>query len=145
MTPLSSPLAMPIAISRRLSEILETENELLRTRSPREIAQLQEEKSQLAGRFSSEMNTLRNNPNLVENATDAERSELRQGAQRFQVALKENQRLLFATKTVTEGIIRAVANEVERANNRAAGYNKRAGLNTVARNKPTSIALNQTI
>lgn len=145
MTPMSSPLAMPIALSQRLSEILETENEMLRTRRPREIAQLQEEKSQLALRFSREMETLRNQPNLVENAAESERNELRLGSRRFQEALSENQRLLFATKTVTEGIIRAVANEVEKSNAKAAGYNKRAGMNPVSRNKPTNIALNQTI
>lgn len=145
MTPMSSPLAMPIALSQRLSEILETENEMLRTRRPREIAQLQEEKSQLALRFSREMETLRNNPNLVENAVESERDELREGSQRFQEALSENQRLLFATKTVTEGIIRAVANEVEKSNAKAAGYNKQAGMNPVSRNRPTNIALNQTI
>lgn len=145
MTPLSSPLSMPIALSKRLSEILETENEMLRTRRPREIAQLQEEKSQLALRFSREMDTLRNNSNLLENAAESERNELRESSQRFQDALKENQRLLFATKSVTEGIIRAVANEVEKVGSRAAGYNKRASMNKVSANKPTSITLNQTI
>lgn len=145
MTPLSSPLAMPIALSKRLSEILETENEMLRSRRPREIAQLQEEKSQLALRFSREMDALRNNSNLIENAAESERNELRESSQRFQDALKENQRLLFATKSVTEGIIRAVANEVEKVGSRAAGYNKRAGMNKLSPNKPTSLTLNQTI
>lgn len=145
MTPLSSPLSLPITLSTRLAEILDLENELLRTRKPREIASLQEEKSELALRFSNEMATLRGNSELLDRAPQEERDELREVSERFQAALRENQRLLFATKSVTEGIIRAVAHEVEKSNNDVPAYNDRAGLNRAPTHKPTSIALNQTI
>lgn len=145
MTPLSSPLALPIAISTRLAAILDLENELLRTRKPREIASMQEEKSDLALKFSSEMETLRRSPELLDGAPHEERDELRVVSERFQAALRENQRLLFATKSVTEGIIRAVAHEVEKTNSEVTAYNDRAGMNGTPAHKPTSIALNQTI
>ena len=125
--------------------MLDLENELLRTRKPREIASMQEEKSDLALRFSQEMSTLRSNPELLEGAPQEERDELREVSERFQASLRENQRLLFATKSVTEGIIRAVAHEVEKNQSEVSSYNDKAALSTTPANKPTSIALNQTI
>jgi hypothetical protein len=78
-----------------------------------------EETSKLANLYRHESLKVRNNVALVQAAPLAKRMRLMRATEAFDAVLARHGRALDAAKTVTEGLVRAVAEEV--AGNKATG------------------------
>jgi len=100
----------------RLSQILEFENELLELKSPQSMIENQSEKSRLVSIYNQQMSLLKKDPSHFKRYPKAEIDHLKQVSQDFYGVLDTHFRKLSTVKTVTEGIVKAVADEAAKKN-----------------------------
>lgn len=103
-----------IRLTERLTALLDRETELFRARRPQDAAPFQPEKTELATLYRRETARIGKDPALVVGAPAPRRVALADATRRFHDALALNQRAGEALRTISEGIVRAVAEEVAR-------------------------------
>lgn len=134
-----------IAETEQLSKIMERENALLATTRPAQLKDLQEEKGRLTQIYVRDMETLRRNQDLVIHAPPALRDHLKSATAHFQKTLASHIRILEVGKSVTEGIVKAISDEVTRKNRPTLSYANNGQLQRNGENVPTSLSLNQVL
>jgi len=135
-------------ITDRLASLLASENEVLTHRRPRDLAATLPEKETLTASYEQGMLELRNNPELLERLAEEDMLRLRKATNRFQDALDDHRRLVQATKSVTERMIRSITDEVAKRNEPTKGYNDQAVVDSAFPNpkkKAVSLAFDQII
>ncbi len=132
-----------LRLTVRLTELIRSETQLFQRRRPQDAVALQDEKSKLANIYRSEVARARAEPARFAGASVAIKSSLRQATETFNIALAENSRAVTAMKVITEGVVRAIADEAERQRNTGNGYGPSAAQRPPHKGG-LSIALNQT-
>ena len=129
-----------ILLTERLTELVALEAQAFENRRPQDAALHVGETSRLANVYRHESAKVRANPQMVATASLAQRPRLIRATEAFDAVLARQGRALEAAKTVTEGLVRAIAEEV--ANQRQKGVSYDAdGISPVA--GATAITLNQ--
>jgi len=105
-------------LTERLTDLIAKEAQAFETHRPHEAAQYVEETAKLANVYRHESMRVRANVALVEAARPELRQRLLRATEAFDAVLARQARAVNAAKTVTEGLIHAVAQEI--ANQRAA-------------------------
>jgi hypothetical protein len=113
-------------ITDRLANLLASENEILTNRKPRELALTLPEKERLTADYELHMTEIRKQPEMLDRLEQHDMQRLRKATHRFQDALEDHRRLVQATKSVTERMIKSVTDEVAKRNQPTKGYNKNA-------------------
>ncbi len=132
-----------LRLTQRLTQLLEEETRLFKARRPQDALGLQDEKSQLANVYRAEVARTKQDPTRFANAPAPLKTMLRDATQAFHTALAENGRVVNALKTVTEGVVKAIADEAARQRSAPAGY----GPGANRPNTPTqgfALAVNRT-
>ncbi len=132
-----------LALTERLTAMLGRETRAFESRKPHEAAETIEETGRLANLYRHESARIRREPALVAGASPAARVRLMDATVGFEAVLARHERALSAAKTVTEGLVRAVAEEVASTRNPAAGYGPGARMGG-ADARSTAITLNRT-
>ncbi len=130
-----------IKLTQRLTALLDRETELFNARKPQEAAGFQAEKSELANIYRRETARIGKEPALVGGAPAPRRAALADATRMFHVALETNQRAGEALRTISEGIVRAIAEEVASRRGAAPGYGGAAPSGGAS----SAIALNQMV
>ena len=130
-----------IVLTERLTELIAHEALAFEERRPQDAALHIEETSKLANVYRHESARVRANPNLVAGAPLIQRTRLIRATEAFDAVLARQGRALEAAKTVTEGIVKAIAVEVASKRATGAGYGQ-GGVAAPAAS-PTSITLNK--
>jgi hypothetical protein len=129
-----------ILLTERLTELVALEAQAFEARRPQEAALYVEETSRLANLYRHESARVRANPGLVASAPLSQRTHLIRATEAFDAVLARQGRALEAAKTVTEGLVRAIAEEV--ANQRQKGVSYGADA-TAGLAGATAITLNK--
>ena len=129
-----------ILLTERLTQLVALEAQAFENRRPQDAAIHVGETSRLANIYRHESAKVRANPEMVAAASLAQRTRLIRATEAFDAVLARQGRALEAAKTVTEGLVRAIAEEV--ANQRQQGVSYGAG-GTSAPAGATAITLNQ--
>lgn len=145
MTESSDLLASLVALTERLTAMITRENTLLRRREPRQLSNFHDEKTRLTDLYTREMAVLRRNDGVLKGARPKDVATLKKVTASFRKALADHNTMVGALKSVTEGMIQAIADEVTKRNNPVQGYGTDAILKGRPRGTPTSIALDQVI
>tara|TARA_R110000868_G_scaffold219607_1_gene470712 strand:+ start:15266 stop:15715 length:450 start_codon:yes stop_codon:yes gene_type:complete len=132
-----------LRLTRRLTDLIENETQLFRLRRPQDALALQDEKSQLANIYRAEVARAGNDPERFAGASAQAKSLLRTATERFHTSLADNARAVTALKVITEGVVRAIADEAVRQRSTANGYGPGA-THRVQRSGTMPITLNQT-
>ena len=134
-------------VTSRLGEVVLAENEILRTRRPRELAAWQEEKQRLTAAYEHHMSALKANPALMKQASKDEIENLKAATRSFREALGEHRRLVQSAKSVTERLIQSISNEVAKRQRPVNRYDTRGQVQAplAAAHRPVSLALNQVV
>lgn len=113
-----------IDLTRKLSAMVEDEIGMIKRRTPHRLAENEDERSRLALLYAREMQSLRAEPVDVRAVTRERIERLKDETASFNGALDRHRRLIARMRRVTEGIIKAVADEA--ANQRApkTGYTR---------------------
>ena len=129
-----------ILLTSRLTDLIEQETALFEARRPLETQSFQDEKSKLATIYRREIAAVKQEPDRLEGAPEAVKRQLKEITTRFTTALEANGRAVDALRVLTEGIVRAVADEAARLKDQDAGYGPGYGRTSAA---APSIAVNQ--
>ena len=111
-----------LKLTRRLTELITRETELFRERRAEEALALQDEKGQLANIYRAEVARAGQDARRFEGAPESLRAQLRESTTAFHDALAENGHVVNAMKTVTEGVVKAIADEAVRQRSSGSGY-----------------------
>ncbi|MBO6827763.1 MAG: hypothetical protein JJ879_16300 [Sneathiella sp.] len=114
----------------RLHQILEFENELLSLKNAKAMSEHQSEKTRLVAIYNQQMTLLSSNPEQYKKYPKADVEELKQVSQGFYEILDAHFRKLSSVKTVSEGIVKAVADEVSKKNGPPPTYNATAAFSS---------------
>ena len=130
-----------IALTEQLTERMRQDAEAFEARRPFEAAGRIEETQRLANLYRRESDRVRQNPALIAGGSPSMRQRLARASEGFEATLARHGRAVFALKTVTEGVVQAIAEEVARTRAATAGYGPGARMAT--RDTAVAIALNR--
>ena len=131
-----------IILTERLTKLIAVQALAFERRRPQDAAADMEECSRLANLYRHESARIQRDPRLIEGAPAAQRARLTQATEAFDAVLARHGRALNAAKTVTEGLVKAIAEEV--AKQRAAGGAYGPGATPAApQGSATAITLNR--
>jgi len=129
-----------IMLTERLTELVALEAHAFESRRPQDAAVHVEETSRLANLYRHESARVRANPDLVKAADLRQRTRLIRATEAFDAVLARQGRALEAAKTVTEGLVRAIAEEVANQRQKGVSYGANATASTA---NATAITLNK--
>jgi hypothetical protein len=131
-----------IKLTDRLTGLVAEQARCFENRRPQDAAAYLEEIGRLANTYRHESARIRGNPALLGGLASAQRARLFQATEAFDAVLARQARAVAAAKTVTEGLVRAIAEEVAAQRQSVSVYG--AGGATSARPAAaTAITLNQ--
>lgn len=131
-----------IVLTERLTLRIRQDTIAFEARRPQEAASRMEETAQLANLYRRESDRIRQNPAIVAAAPRELRARLIKASEGFEAALTRHGKSLYAVKTVTEGVVRAIAEEVTRSRAANHGYGPGARPPTA---DAAAIALNRRV
>lgn len=129
-----------IALTERLTALIALEAQAFEERRPQDAAAHLDETSKLANLYRHESARARGDPSMVKAAPLEQRMRLMRATEAFDAVLARQGRALDAAKTVTEGLVRAIAEEVAAKRASGTGYGPGA---TASAADARAITLNQ--
>lgn len=133
-----------IILTERLTDLIAAEAKAFETRRPQDAAANVEETQRLANIYRHESMRVRAEPQLVFGAPVELRRRLIRATEAFDAVLARHGRALEAAKTVTEGLVRAIAEEIASQREQASGYGPAAVAPASSATAATAITLNRT-
>ena len=130
-----------ITLTDRLTALVAEQAKAFEDRRPQDAAVHVEETSRLANLYRHESARVRANPGLISAAAAPQRLRLRRATEAFDAVLARQARAVGAVKTVTEGLVRAIAEEVASQRHKGSSYGA-SGLQTPTA-AATAITLNK--
>lgn len=117
-----------IVLTTRLTNLLERETALFQAHRSHEAAELGPEKMQLATLYRLESQKISQNPDLILNAPEGLRESLRQATIAFEEVLLKNGSAIEAARTISEGLVRTIADHVKKTRAAMSGYGANGSL-----------------
>jgi hypothetical protein len=114
-----------LLISERLAAIVVEETRRIDAREPPLDGAEAEEKNRLANAYRLELARIKQEPSLIQAAPPALLQKLRQRTEALHAHLAKHELSLNAVKIISEGLVQAMAEEIVRQRNNAAGYGAR--------------------
>lgn len=111
-----------IALTDRLTALMADQCLAFEQRRPQDAAAQMDELSRLANMYRHESARVRQSPVLIEEAPLEQRMRLMRATEGFDAVLARQGRALEAARMVTEGLVRAIAEEVASQRTTGAGY-----------------------
>ena len=111
-----------IALTERLTGLIAQECQAFEARRPQDAAAQLEETSKLANLYRHESIRARRDAKIIADAPLEQRLRLIRATEGFDAVLARHGRALEAAKTVTEGLVKAIAEEVASQRASGAGY-----------------------
>lgn len=130
-----------ILLTERLTKLVAEQAVAFESNRPQDAAILVEETGRLANLYRHESARIRGNPDLISQASLTQRTYLRRATEAFDAVLARQARAVGAVKEVTEGLVRAIAEEVASQRNKGVSYGPGATQNPSA--AATAITLNK--
>ncbi len=129
-----------IVLTDRLTSAIAQQCKSFEAHRPQDAAGSMDEVGKLANLYRRESAEVRLQPDLVASASPDRRKRLVQATEAFDAVLSRHGRAVMASKTVTEGLVRAVAVEVASHRATGTGYGPTAKASAP---DATAIALNR--
>ncbi|MGF1455548.1 MAG: hypothetical protein ACFB6R_09250 [Alphaproteobacteria bacterium] len=131
-------------LTERLMGLVESEIDYLKSRRPSELASHTAERDKLAAIYAREMTLIRQDRSLIDGAGPSLLSNLKAVTGRFRQALARHDTMLGAMRSVSEGLLKSVAEQAQSRSPALKGYGKDAGRRSGGA-RPASLALNETV
>ena len=133
-----------------LGEIVAGETELLATRRPRSLADTRSNKERLTAAYEYELRHLKSDPGWLGTADPVAIGGLKRAVEIFDGIMRQHARRLVTVKSITEGMIQAIAEEVQRKRQPVTGYNRNAlpgltGTGGYGAARSATLTINQTV
>jgi septation ring formation regulator EzrA len=133
-----------LSLSERLTDLLEHETAAFDRRGAILPAHLSDEKTRLANTYRLELSRIARDKSLISGAPAALRQQLETVTRKLQTAVKENSRAVLKVKTVSEGLVKAIGEEIAKGRASPVGYGPKMGSGPM-RGNATAITLNRVV
>ncbi|ACT58224.1 hypothetical protein [Hirschia baltica] len=117
-----------IALTERLSTLMAEEIEAHKENRLDASSRDWAEKEKLAHAYRFEIASIRENPSLLAEASQGQKEELKTKVEAFGKLAERHAKALAASKEVTEGIVRAITEEVATSRAAPAGYGRAGAI-----------------
>lgn len=131
-----------IALTERLTSLIAEQARCFEARRPQDAARYLEEIGRLANTYRHESARIRGNPAVLQALAPMRRQQLYRVTEAFDAVLARQARAVTAAKFVTEGLVKAIAEEVAAQRQSAATYGA-GGTTAAPPAAATAITLNQ--
>lgn len=121
-----------VALTERLAAAIGRDLADFEARRPQDAAPRMAETTRLANMYRHESARVRRDPSLIAAAPAAARAELRRATEAFETVLARHAQAVAAAKTVTEGLVQAIAEELAASAAGAAAYGPKGGAASAA-------------
>ncbi|HEY2751833.1 flagellar basal body protein [Phenylobacterium sp.] len=111
-----------ILLTERLTHLVALSAQAFEARRPQDAATYVEETGRLANLYRHESARIRGNPALIAGVGLAQRTRLVRATEAFDAVLARQSRAVGAAKTITEGLVRSIAEEVAAQRQKGATY-----------------------
>ena len=128
-------------LTERLTNLVALEAQAFEARRPQDAVAYVEETGRLANIYRHESARIRANPDLIAGASLTQRARLVRATEAFDAVLARQTRAVAAAQFVTEGLVRAIAEEVASQRQQGASYGPGATAGPTA--AATAITLNK--
>jgi ribosomal protein S25 len=125
-------------LTERLTEQLKAELKAFEARRPHELANTTPQTLSLANLYRRESQKVKADPNLITGAPAPLTARLRKATEAFEATLTRHAQAMQAAKTLTEGLVRAIAAEIQRQKAPVSVYDAKA-RSTVAQAIPITL------
>lgn len=132
-----------IILTERLTDVVARQCQCFETHRPQDAASLMDEATRLANFYRHESTRVRADPGLVMASPPEIRRRLIRATEAFDAVLARHARALSAAKFVTEGLVRAIAEEVASQRDQLSGYGPTARSAASPQSSATAITLNR--
>lgn len=129
-----------LALTERLTLLLDAETQLIQAHLPPLAGAEGEEKARLANLYRQEMARIAEDKSLIAAAPKPLTDKLKAATTRFRAALTTHERALIGVKTITEGLVQAIAEEVRAARAGPAGYGATGGYANAAQSGALAVS-----
>ena len=133
-----------VLLTERLTALIAQETALIDAREPPLSGPIGEEKARLANLSRQEMTRIAETPGLIQGAPARTLDLLRAATTKFRAALADHERALRAVKEVSEGLVRAIAEEIARVKGGPRGYGATGAYAEASTAPAAALALNKT-
>ena len=116
-----------IVLTERLTALIKCESVSLKTRRPHELKDMVTLKAELSGHYARAMAKLRQDADGIKAASPERRRRLTNVTEAFRAALEELSNMLARMRRISEGIVRAIAEEATQMRPKPVGYGQNAG------------------
>ena len=130
-----------IRLTDRLTALVAEQAKAFEARRPQDAVVHVEETGRLANLYRHESARVRANPDLISAAPQPQRIRLRRATEAFDAVLARQARAVGAVKTVTEGLVRAIAEEIAGQRQKGVSYGASGTQNQAT--AATAITLNK--
>jgi hypothetical protein len=114
-----------ITLTERLTGLIAEQLRAFEARRPQDAASDAEETARLANLYRHESLRVKADPALIEGAPTELKERLIASTRAFDAVLARHGRAVEAAKTITEGLIRAIAEEVHKQRHAVTGYGQK--------------------
>ncbi len=111
-----------IALTERLTQRLEAETQAFVERRPQDVVAGLAQTQEMASQYRRESAQLKAAPTLMAAAPAAERASLIRATERFEAVLARHALAVEAARVISEGLVKAIAQEVSAARAMGTGY-----------------------
>ncbi len=142
---LTGPGAKLVKLTKSLCDLIARETNLLKCRRTREAQQLHAQKSKLMAEYKDTMSQLQVNEHLIGAKDSGERKYIRFITDKLREVLRDHARVVLRLKSVAEGLIKSVGEEVAKQQRPVTAYGQNAAYQVSRAARPMSLSLNQVI
>lgn len=132
-------------LTRRLSAMVEDEIRMIESRNPHRLAEHEEERSRLALLYQRELQAMRESPAEIRALTREKIEQLKDETATFNGALDRHRRMISRMRRVTEGIIKAVADEATQQRAPKVTYGRGGIAASYGRSAAAPLAINRKV
>jgi hypothetical protein len=115
-----------VTLTDRLTAMIQRETAAFEARRPQDVAATVSETARLANIYRLESARLKQDPSALRLASDGVRNALVASTRAFDAALSRHGEVLDAARTITEGLVQAIAREVVANRAKPVGYTSQA-------------------
>ena len=134
-----------LSVSEQLTDVIRRESELLESNQPLSIGELQEEKIRLSNEYAMDIQAISLRKELIDRAPAEKINRLKTAMTTLNTALERNGNLLLAAKSVSERILKSVADTVNEHKAPSLGYGRNAAMTNKTASRGAAIALDSRV
>lgn len=134
-----------LLVSTQLLDVITRETQLLETQQPLRIGELQAEKIRLANEYAMDIQAISLRKELLDRAPAEKIARLKTAMVKLDAGLTRNRNVLGAAKSVSERILKSVAESVNEQKAPTLGYGRNAAMTNRAGSRSAAISLDSRV